>query len=79
MLPVREREATPGDSNLTLKRQRLSPTIEGGEMVGAILAVGPRTLPDAGLVQVWVDAGSGSGHEILVSADDLALAEMDDG
>jgi hypothetical protein len=47
--------------------------------VSTILAVGPRKLPNSGLVQVWVDSGSGSGHQISVPADHLALAEMDDG
>jgi len=47
--------------------------------MGAILAVGPRDLPDNGLIQVWVDSGSGSGHEIMVPAADLAVAEQDDG
>ena len=47
--------------------------------MSAILAVGPRELPDDGLIQVWVDSGSGSGHEITVPATDLAVAEQDDG
>jgi hypothetical protein len=45
----------------------------------AVLAVGPRELPDKGMVKVWVDSGSGGGHEIMVSVCDLAMAEMDDG
>jgi len=47
--------------------------------MGAILAVGPRQLPDSGLVQAWVDSGSGSGHQVSVPAEHLAVAEMDDG
>lgn len=47
--------------------------------MGAILAVGPRELPDGGAVRVWVDTGSGSGHEVMVPKDHLAVAEMDDG
>ncbi|GIF04309.1 hypothetical protein Asi03nite_18470 [Actinoplanes siamensis] len=47
--------------------------------MGAILAVGPRKLPDHGTVQVWVDSGSGGGHEITVPANHLSVAEMDDG
>lgn len=47
--------------------------------MSAILAVGPRKLPDGGTVRVWVDLGSGSGHEITVPADHLAVADMDDG
>jgi hypothetical protein len=45
----------------------------------AILAVGPRDLPADGLIQVWLDSGSGSGHEVVVSAPDLAVADLDDG
>lgn len=48
-------------------------------MGAAILAVGPRELPDGGKVRIWVDTGSGPGHEILVPAADLTVAEEDDG
>lgn len=47
--------------------------------MSAILAVGPRKLPDSGTVQVWVDSGSGSGHQLVVPADHLAVADLDDG
>ena len=47
--------------------------------MSAILAVGPRMLPDSGTVPVWVDCGSGAGHTIEVPADHLVVADMDDG
>lgn len=45
----------------------------------AILAVGPRELPDEGTVLVWLDSGSGTGHEVPVPVGHLQVAEMDDG
>lgn len=51
--------------------------------MGAILAVGPRELPDDGMVWVWVDTDSRAGHEVAVPVPvpvrDLVLAELDDG
>ncbi len=47
--------------------------------MGAILAVGPRRLPDSGTVRVWLDSGSGTGHEVMVPTDHLSLAEIDNG
>lgn len=44
-----------------------------------MLAVGPRELPDDGMVRVWVDHGSGAGHEITVPVRHLVLAELDNG
>jgi hypothetical protein len=48
-------------------------------MVGDVYAVGPRELPDGGLVKVWIDSGSTSGQEVMVPVGHLQVAEMDDG
>jgi hypothetical protein len=45
----------------------------------AMLAVGPRNLPDDGWVRVWVDSGSAAGREIPVPVESLRLADLDDG
>ena len=48
-------------------------------MVGEVFAVGPRELPEDGLVRVWIDAGSAFGRDILVRVGDLQMAGDDDG
>lgn len=49
-------------------------------MKTSVEVTGPRMLPpDDSPVRVWLDAGSGPGREILVSAGDLSLAPGDDG
>jgi hypothetical protein len=48
-------------------------------MIERVPVVGPRELPAAGPVRVWVDSGSGSGHEIHVPAEHLDLSKDDDG
>ncbi|MDG4830984.1 hypothetical protein O7627_16960 [Solwaraspora sp. WMMD1047] len=45
-----------------------------------VLAVGPRSLPEHGTVEVRVDAGSGAtGQTITVPVGDLRIAELDNG
>lgn len=44
-----------------------------------VMVTGPRELPTGGLVRVWLDTGSGPGHEIEVCPQHLALADNDDG
>lgn len=45
-----------------------------------VLLVGPRELPEDGVVEVWADSGSGGrGQELRVPVQDLKLAEIDDG
>lgn len=41
--------------------------------------VGPRELPKNGQARVWIDSGSGPGHQISVRPEDLTLSELDDG
>lgn len=48
-------------------------------MIGRLPVVGPRELPVAGPVRVWVDTGNGPGCEVQVPAEHLALSEDDDG
>lgn len=43
------------------------------------LAVGPRALPAAGWVEVWIDTGSGGGYVRRVPVSHLSLAPLDDG
>ncbi|MBO3736957.1 hypothetical protein [Actinoplanes flavus] len=45
----------------------------------SILVTGPRELPPAGPVTVWIDAGSGPGYARQVWASDLTVSELDDG
>jgi hypothetical protein len=44
-----------------------------------IPVVGPRHLPSAGTVRVWIDAGSGPGYDIEVRPEDLTPDPHDDG
>lgn len=44
-----------------------------------VQVVGPRPLPADGPVRVWVDSGSGWGHNIEVAREYLVLSRSDDG
>ena len=45
-----------------------------------ILAIGPRDLPANGMVQVWMDAGSGAtGQRVTVPIKCLTLSDRDRG
>ncbi|MEU4618852.1 hypothetical protein AB0G04_02575 [Actinoplanes sp. NPDC023801] len=43
------------------------------------LVVGPRSLSAAGVVEVWIDTGSGPGYTAPVPVSQLSLAPLDNG
>ena len=59
------------------------PETRGGRLAGvrrgSILTVGPRVLSEDGWARVWIDTGSGPGYIRMVPAEQLTLAEVDDG
>ncbi|MFV2009431.1 MULTISPECIES: hypothetical protein [unclassified Micromonospora] len=44
-----------------------------------VLVVGPRPLPEHSRVRVWMEAGSGGGHEVTVRTEHLTLSDRDSG
>ncbi len=40
-----------------------------------MLVMGPKELPPDGRVTVWVDSGSGPGHEVTVPVNDLGVTD----